>query len=70
MNKLQADIDQIQESWMNEAPAYISAVQRAETMRLESIQQNLAKYETLVSDLARERMELSEASLLKVRTSL
>lgn len=48
------------------APAYLNAAQKVEAGRLEEIQQNLAKYETLCSDLAREKMELSEQSLLKV----
>lgn len=67
--KLQSDVDDMQDSWMQTAPSYLNAAQRAEVGRLEEIQQNLAKYETLCSDLAREKMELSESSLMKVRQS-
>lgn len=66
VTKLQSDVDSAQDDWMTEAPPFLNAAQKAETSRLEGIQQNLAKFQTLASDLAREKMELSERSLLQV----
>jgi hypothetical protein len=56
----QDDLSSTLASWLSTAPNYLKAVQSADKARLEAIKENLAKYETLVSDLGREKMEAGE----------
>ena len=66
-NKLETSQDELNMSyaqWLSSAPAYLHTVQKAERSRLEQIKENLAKYETLQSDLGRERMEMAERGLM------
>jgi hypothetical protein len=58
----QDDLSATLASWLSTAPNYLKAVQSADKARLEAIKENLAKYETLVSDLGREKMEAGELS--------
>jgi ABC-type transporter Mla subunit MlaD len=53
----QDDLSTALAGWLNAAPNYLKAVQHADKARLDAIKENMAKYETLVSDLGRERME-------------
>ena len=66
MQSSQYEITEAHGAWTSSAPAYLSAHQSVERLRLEAIKENLAKYETMCNDIGREKMEMAERGLVSI----